>query len=465
MGSSGILGLGDSSGRTHIRISSDPFALNRGTLELAENFSIYETGGETDNSIDVNFDFETGPDKILNITPNSISYDGQSLLANGSQTASEIPFTPNGSISSTNVQDAINEVRDEALAVSVTPDYSIVNITNGMVLNTSHISNRTNGNVLLVQSEGDTRTLTVDNIDANVNMQIFADVDSETGVAIYKEGTASFFGKDMNGDFKGSNNAVRITAMGDANGVEKTDGNIKWSGHFEWTTILPDPTDNASYIGRFDPSSIDANAFTEDATITVWNNLNTSGVGDMTINNATLHLESAQRQLDLSGQPGSFGSLPAASTNFLPGTDEWTLAGRIGHEGTNAGAFEVIFGRVGFNDSATGQYFLRTQDNRIRAYVGGTRSPNLASPTRFDPGDTFVFTVRTTGMDLYVNNVKVFDNEPIGTSSFNTDFLLGSRFDGNSFNFGGSFSHFYIKNQAIDTTEATSLHNFMRANQ
>lgn len=220
--------------------------------------------------------------------------------------------------------------------------------------------------------------------------------------------------------------------------------------------VNQDPTDNANYVGRYDPTSIGAGTEAEDDALTVWNNINTSGISDMTLSGVILHVESGQRQVDFDGD--GFGSIPDADVDYVPGTDAFTIAGRIGYDGMGSGTSECVFAKAQLNMSTTSQYALWQQSSIRRINVGGTQQTN---GTIFNAGDIFVLTVRTTGADLYINNTKVLDNVAIGTVTTTNDLIIGARNDGSSFETSASLSHFYIKNQAIDATEATALYDWM----
>ena len=156
---------------------------------------------------------------------------------------------------------------DLARTSDLQPDYSVVSLVSGTTLTSSHMSNVQNGKVLLTQSASDERTITVDNLSSAIDMQIFADVDTQSGSFVFTEGTGmSFFGKDNNGSTKGANNAVRITNFGNANGVEKSNGNIKWAGDFLWFTFTTcTPLANNQHTeanAASDPNCNEANATT-----------------------------------------------------------------------------------------------------------------------------------------------------------------------------------------------------------
>ncbi|BFP40460.1 hypothetical protein FGF1_13050 [Flavobacteriaceae bacterium GF1] len=528
VGAAGVLRLRDSDGRAHLRITSDPIAQARGTMELAEDFFLYETSGEMDDSIDVNFDFHTGTDGTLTATPNTISYNGVSLLNSDDQTAVEVPFSPSGSLISTDVQAAIGEMDTEKVGVnalnSVTGTFNVTDTTDGsgLVINSSTDQTVVRGGSIVA---GNDVELVLAPNSISINGLTNADIDEIGANAVPTVSwVQSNAGSVPNNDFlteqqltgnytltaldfesgkrivynNTSNDYVVIVpdvaAVGEKiifaqygtgkiqvamdTGVTGTSfqtidetstitmyksvSGYRPVGAYDSFTLVTDPTDSPNYVGRFDPTSIDAIATVEDDPVTVWNNLNTSGVGNIAFNNSILHIEGGQRQVDLSGTAGSFGTIPNANVNYVPGTDEWTIAGRIGYDGAAAGVQQVIIGKIQLNFSASGQYAVYQQSGLLRGIIGGTTT--FGPSADWSTGDTFVLTVRTTGFDLYRNDVLIITNGTLGVNTTTNDLIIGARFDGQSNNFSGSFSHIYIKNQAIDSTEASTLHNHMNGN-
>ena len=221
----------------------------------------------------------------------------------------------------------------------------------------------------------------------------------------------------------------------------------------------PDPDPTTGYAGRFSPLSIDPSASSQDDAVTVWNNLNTSGVGNMAMTDTTLHIESGERQVNFTGG-NKFGTILNANFNPVPGTDEFSIMFKIGHQGSPAGQSQQIIGKSQLNMVTSGQFALFQQSGSARFDIGGT---SHIQGTEWVAGDTCVMTVRTDGMDVYKNNVKILDNVAVGTVSTTEDTRIGGRYQGAHFNYTGTLSHVYLKTSAVDAAEATAVHNWMNS--
>ena len=108
----GQINLEDSSGRVKMFVRANDISAAEGTMGIAEEVTFFESTGTEDDIIDINFDFDTGTDRTLVMTPSDITYAGTSLLGGG---------TPNDN-SVTNIKLADNAVTNAKVATAANID-------------------------------------------------------------------------------------------------------------------------------------------------------------------------------------------------------------------------------------------------------------------------------------------------------------------------------------------------------
>ncbi|WP_394749528.1 hypothetical protein [Spongiimicrobium salis] len=234
---------------------------------------------------------------------------------------------------------------------------------------------------------------------------------------------------------------------------KESSGNYRADGMWE---VFQSALDLPSLVVKQTPETIDPTAVNEGDVVSVWNDSQSGfNATAATTTRGTLHIENGERQILFDGVDDfyTYGNVP--QLDFTPGTDEFTIVLKIGHAVSQTKTQQLI-AKAQLNSTSSGQYSISLISSTQRYYAGGLQS---IESTAFAAGDVIVMVVRTTGMDVYRNDVLIVDNEPVGTATTSNDLLLGARFDGSSHNYEGSFSHIAIFNDAISRSEITEIFN------
>ncbi|WP_394749475.1 hypothetical protein [Spongiimicrobium salis] len=234
---------------------------------------------------------------------------------------------------------------------------------------------------------------------------------------------------------------------------KESSGNYRADGMWE---VFRSALDLPSLIVKQTPETIDPTAVNEGDVVSVWNDSQSGfNATATTTTRGTLHIENGERQILFDGVDDfyTYGNVP--QLDFTPGTDEFTIVLKIGHA-VNTTKNQQLISKAQLNTTTSGQYSISLVSSIQRYYAGGQQSIESAV---FAPGDVIIMIVRTTGMDVYRNDVQIVTNGAVGTVTTSNNVLLGSRFDGTTHNFEGSLSHVAIFNAATTAQEASAIYN------
>lgn len=221
------------------------------------------------------------------------------------------------------------------------------------------------------------------------------------------------------------------------------------------TTPSSTPLDLPSLHIKLTPESIDASAVSEDDAIAEWTDLANGYDATSATNQPQLHIESGQRQVDFVKANADFLSIPHANTNFIPGTDEFTIIIKIAD--FRGERYPFMKGQI--NIASSGQYGMELYSTYAYFVIGGTR--HYYDATYVADDDIFAMVIRTTGMDVYQNNVKILDNVSVGTNTTTNDLILGASYLGATQNFDGIVSYYLMYNAELTPTELTDIYNYI----
>lgn len=215
------------------------------------------------------------------------------------------------------------------------------------------------------------------------------------------------------------------------------------------------PLDLPSLYIKLVPESIDAAAVSEDDPISEWTDLANGYDATSATNQPQLHIEGGQRQVDFVKANGDFLSIPHANTNFIPGTDAFTIIVKVADFRDQ----RHIFMKGQINISASGQYGIEAYSTYAYFVIGGTR--HYYDSTYITDGDIIAMVIRTDGMDVYINNTKVLDDVSVGTTTTTNNLMLGSSYQGATNNFDGIVSYFLMYDAELTPTELTDIYNYI----
>lgn len=215
------------------------------------------------------------------------------------------------------------------------------------------------------------------------------------------------------------------------------------------------PIDLASLYIKLTPESIDASAVSEDDPIGEWTDLANGYDATSATNQPQLHIEGGERQVDFVKANTDFLSIPHANTNFIPGTDTFTIIVKIADFRDQR--YPFMKGQI--NIASSGQYGMELYSTYAYFVIGGTR--HYYDTTYVADEDIYFMVVRDDGMDVYKNNAKILDNVSVGTNTTTNDLILGASYLGATQNFDGALSYFLMYNDELTPSELTDIYNYI----
>jgi len=167
-GTGGTFRLRDASGRIRMSIVSNSIAQAEGTFGISENATFFENSGTDDDIIGINFDFDTGTDRTLVMTPSDITYAGTSLLG-GALTTDQTNIIANqnkGPVVNTITADGAFTAEQIRISTGANISRPVNNIVTDTVTTTlgdlGETSGSLNGEMLYAKVEGASANWTIE---------------------------------------------------------------------------------------------------------------------------------------------------------------------------------------------------------------------------------------------------------------------------------------------------------------